>query len=144
MRLLKISAFVLTAALVLNACKKKKDDSPTGGTSKKDILMSHSWVGTDILINDTSVWTLGIIPACSKDDIYTFKANNVVTTDEGATKCNSSDPQSSDDVWMLIENDTKIVNGGDTMVIAELSSGKARFTMMDGSDKFEIRMGPKP
>jgi len=143
MKLLKISALVLTAVLVLNACKKKKDDNTGGGaTSKKDILMSHSWVATDILVNDTSWWA--IFPDCDKDNVFTFKANNVVTTDEGASKCNSSDPQTSDDVWMLIDNDTKIVNAGDTMTIAELGSGKARFTMMDGSGKFEIRMGPKP
>lgn len=143
MKLLKISAFVLTAALVLNACKKKDDNSNTGGSgSKKDILKSHSWVASDILVNDTSLWI--IVQDCERDNVFTFKDNDVVTTDEGATKCDPADPQSTDDVWKLLNNDTKIIWMEDTVDILEISSGKLRFGMTDGGDKYEMRLVPKP
>ena len=55
----------------------------------------------------------GFIPACQKDNIITFQATGIGNLDEGATKCNSGDPQSVNFNWTLTDSGTKLnVTGG--------------------------------
>ena len=46
---------------------------------------------------------------CQKDDIMRFNSNGSITQDEGTTKCEPDDPQTTDmGSWILIENDQKV------------------------------------
>lgn len=144
MKLLKKSTCMLTVVLALNACKKK-DPSPGLGSNYippvRTTIMSHSWVVSDVLLNDTSIFAM--VQDCEKDNIYTFKDNNVVNVDEGPSRCNPSDPQNSDEVWKLVDDDHKMIFYNDTVEILEVDS-KFRFARTDGTDKYEIRMAAKP
>ena len=42
---------------------------------------------------------------CTKDDLVTFNANGTITDDEGPTKCDPDDPQTTTDgTWTLTDN----------------------------------------
>lgn len=43
---------------------------------------------------------------CQLDNTYTFKSDGTGTTDEGATKCNSTDPQTTPFTWVFKNNGT--------------------------------------
>jgi len=145
MNLLNKTAFVLTIALALGACKKK-DQSPGLGNNYsppvKDLIMAHSWIASDVLLNDTSIWSM--MQDCKKDDIYTFKNNSIVTVDEGSTKCNVSDSQSTDQFWKSLgDYSNKMIFYSDTVEILQ-ATPNLRFRRTDGADKYEIRMVAKP
>jgi hypothetical protein len=92
----------VVAIAVLTECKKKKDDtvapavtytktemvagtSTTGSKSWK--ITKETWGGSDITSS---------ISACDLDDIIKFYRSGVYVELEGATKCNSTDPDTVD------------------------------------------------
>lgn len=111
--------FLLTATLALvmmasmSACKK---DSK----SKTELLTSNSWKAKAAIINPaidlfgTGQLTTDLYantffyPACTKDDFMTFKDNGQVVTDEGPTKCDAADAQTTTQNWTLNSDDTVI------------------------------------
>lgn len=135
---------MLTVALALGACRKK-DSSPGLGSNYspplKDLIMAHSWIVSDVLRNDTSIWTT--VMDCEKDNIYTFKNNDIMTMDEGHAKCNSSNPQSTDEVWKLLDDSHKMIFYSDTVEIL-VATPNLRFRRTDGTDKYVINMVSKP
>src|SRR3954471_11837852 len=43
---------------------------------------------------------------CSKDDLVNFNTNGTYTFDEGATKCDPTDPQTTSGTWLWNTNET--------------------------------------
>lgn len=117
---------VLVAAMVaISSCKKDEDNSstPSNNASKKELLTAKKWKATGLTLGGTDFWSQ--IDACEKDNINTFKTDGVYIQDEGATKCDPSDPQIiTTSTWTFIDNDTKLVYDGDTAKINELSASK--------------------
>ena len=89
------------------SCKKKNDQK-----SKTTLLTQKPWVYTKVeeKIN-TSAW-VDDFPTwanCEKDDQIIFRTNNTYEQNEGATKCDPSDPQIIDSgAWAFTNNETKI------------------------------------
>ena len=84
---------------LFTACKKS--DSGSGGNGGSAVLTSGKWkiVSSSSVIDypvigKQTVDAFATIQDCQKDNLYIFNADNTSTTDEGATKCNSGDPQS--------------------------------------------------
>ena len=50
----------------------------------------------------------GFVNACYKDNIMIFLANGNGTLDEGASKCNTSDPQTVNFTWNFTNNGTTL------------------------------------
>lgn len=48
----------------------------------------------------------GFLQSCQKDNILIFQSTGNGTLDEGATKCNASDPQSNPFTWNFSGNET--------------------------------------
>lgn len=70
-------------------------------------LTSGTWkIDSYVMVNGTDTTDLlALVSDCEKDDIFTFNADNTITKDEGATKCSTSDPQtSSDGTWSINGN----------------------------------------
>ncbi len=133
-------ALVVCTAFIYSC---KDEDSSTPAKTKTDLLTTGSWIGTDLLANDTSIWNI-FVSSCSKDDFTKYNSNGTSLTDEGATKCDPSDPQTEAGTWKFISNDTKIVmDGSDTADILELSETALRIGMSDGTDKLEARFKQK-
>ena len=66
--------------------------------------MQGSWKFDNVTVNGTDVSSL--IQGCQKDNTITFAAGGTGTLDEGATKCNSGDPQNSPFTWSFATNET--------------------------------------
>ena len=96
-----IKAFLLLLAVSTIAVTAfKKDDAK----SNEDYLTAKScWKQTKSESYDptTSTWSDDTIDDCTKDDCTTFKSDKSLVVDEGATKCDPTDPQTSTGTWSL-------------------------------------------
>ena len=106
-------AIAILSSILFFACKKKDSDSP-GGPNKTTLLTQSSWQFNNAGIDPNKDGTIdtdisGFISACLKDNTVSFSStNNSGTMDEGASKCNTSDPQSVPFTWAFTDNETKI------------------------------------
>ena len=114
--------FLAAAATILSFGSCSKDDDNNGDSnpvSKTTLLTTGGWViYSNIEIQGPNTYDIfASNNDCDKDDILIFNKNSSITFDEGATKCNPSDPQTyTQDTWALVSNDTKLSitldNGG--------------------------------
>lgn len=118
-----ILAVVAIAFLTtMGSCKKDDDDDNNGGSgtsvSKAGLLTSGGWIATSFEVTfPAPIGTIdqyAMMDACEKDDILYFNSDKTILDDEGATKCDPSDPQSmSGGTWELTDNDTKLAINDD-------------------------------
>ena len=140
MKKLLLSLTVLSVIGFSSCSDKKTDDPQPKAKSRTELLTSAHWqmiagtivppitidiFGQTVTISDIFDFT-GAEP-CSKDDLQIFNTDGTITNDEGPTKCDPSDPQtSSGGTWAFFENDTKLrmIDDGDTTIInvTELST----------------------
>lgn len=106
-------AIVLFTITVLVSCDK--NDSPP--KSNTDYIIQGSWKFEKATSSGTDV--SGFLPTCHKDNIMTFLANGSGTFDEGPTKCNSGDPQTTNFTWNFTNN------GGTLNVNAPIFAGQS-------------------
>lgn len=123
---------MLVMAFAVSSCKKDDEDD---SNNVKDILTSGNWkitamtvdpgvdFGGGFVINDL----YSMMPAYTKDDFVTFQSDGKVIFDEGPTKYQPSDPQTTEGTWSLSsDNKTLTIKepGEDDMVvtITEISS----------------------
>jgi hypothetical protein len=131
----KLILVVLSASLSLVACKK--DDSlpdPNNNNNNNNNTSSTLTVGSWKMVSSMSVIEYPapvgtqtvdlfvLMQPCVQDNLYIFNANNTTTSDEGATKCNASDPQQKTaGTWALINNNTKLqITENSTSVTADI------------------------
>lgn len=125
-------SFVLL--VTISACKKDEEDTATPKTAT-EYLTAGFWKTTSITINPGVNFGGTVITdfyaqmlPCSKDDITRFNANGTITDDEGATKCDVNDPQTTTDgTWVLSADNSSITitYPGDvpmTMVVGTLNA----------------------
>jgi hypothetical protein len=110
----KLTLTVFSVILILSSCKKDSD-SPKGASA---ILTSGKWqitASTSVFNIAGAPQTVDIfssLPSCTQDNYYIFNSDGTGTTDEGATKCDDSDPQTtSNGNWQLLNNDTQLQAG---------------------------------
>ena len=99
---------------VFSACKKDKNTAET----KAALLESGAWLhessGVDVDKNGTIELSLeaGGVPQCRLDNVLSFQKNHTATADEGATKCNTADPQTTQFNWQFADGETAVVFSG--------------------------------
>ncbi len=131
-----IASFLFIAILAIGiSCDKDEDTVPLPVTRAQ--LLARSWKQTDLLAviagTEQSVFTT-VLTACQRDNIWTFKDDGTYTVSEGATKCNSGDPDiATSGTWQLTENDTKIIiddisQAAQTFTITELNSSTLKIS----------------
>lgn len=135
---------MIAAAILVFACKKKSDDPGSGSNdnngSRPTALKTKSWKITSLNASGFGeIWTNdAFVAPCNRDNIYWFRSNDSVTNYSGASKCNSSDPDSirsyykfyNDNKQMILNmklSSTIIVN--DTADIVELSDAKLKLNI---------------
>jgi hypothetical protein len=129
----KKAALVILSVAVIAGCKK--DDNKDNGNSKTQMIASGSWKMTSDYIdpaedvNGDGVPEHEILPfleTCEKDNLFSFTTDGTFTADEGASKCDPSDPQTQSTKWKFINNESLLVvgeaNSADTVSIVELSA----------------------
>ncbi|HRI58252.1 MAG TPA: lipocalin family protein [Saprospiraceae bacterium] len=97
---LKTLLLLAVAAATFVACDKDDDN----GKSPEEILTSVTcWaqVKSELYNSATSQWEDQGVDDCTKDDCTNFKSDKTIAFDEGATKCDPSDPQTSVGTWSL-------------------------------------------
>lgn len=114
--------FSLVALLTFTGCQK---DDPPAPLTKTD-LISRNWkitAASGTFPPLPAVDLLAQLPACEKDNIIKIQSNGTYTEDEGATKCNASDPQvASSGNWSFTNNETKLNILGETFDIITLTA----------------------
>lgn len=127
---MKIFSSLLVLGLSVACSNCKQENNPPAQT-KTDLLTSGAWLhessGVDADKNgtiDISLETAGV-PQCRLDNVLTFRSDNTAVADEGATKCNATDPQISQFNWQFADNETALLFSGNV------------FTQLNG--KFAIR-----
>jgi lipocalin-like protein len=100
---------LLIGGLCFSACKKGDNDKTN---TEKISLAAWKYDKAEIDINKDGTGDLPVpdsqIEPCEKDNLITFKADGTGTIDEGATKCDQSDPQSMPFTWTFKTNETVI------------------------------------
>lgn len=117
----------LAALLILfSACSKNGDDNPP---TKTALLTSGSWKFKSATANGSDV--SGVIQSCQKDNILSFSPNLNGNVAEGATKCNSGDPDNNPFTWAFASAETEITvssplftNGGTTFTLVTLTAAE--------------------
>jgi lipocalin-like protein len=127
MKRLQLSALVLLLVSLLFAGCSKSDSNNTQKT-KTQLITQASWKFSTATVNGTDVSSL--IQSCQKDNILTFSATGGTgTMDEGALKCNVSDPQTTNFTWSFANNET-------TLHVSQVffTGGSSDFTIVSLTD----------
>ena len=109
-------AYLLALAIGLTfaGCKKDSPGTPVPTATKADLLTAKKWrvsasTTTTTYNNQTTTSdSYASSPACERDDFTQFNANKTATFDEGATRCSSTDPQTTSGTWDLNSDQTKL------------------------------------
>lgn len=109
----RFSTFLVAAALCagLLACQKDSNPDPSPTSANKTNLTASTWLyesaGVDVDKNGTIDLPLTSteVPPCLADNKLTFKSDNTAIADEGATKCNTTDAQTSNFNWNFADNE---------------------------------------
>lgn len=109
---MKTPTAVFFLILLFASCKKTKDSTDTLA-EKTGFLTAGVWHFTGYTRNDgigSVVVTYSSLPACRQDDLRSFNNNGTGEVNEGPTKCNSSDPQSSAVQWNFVNGQINRIN----------------------------------
>lgn len=121
-----VSLLLIASVVLLSSCG---GDDPKPKT-KTEIISAQPWKLTRIKVTVGSTSQEGDPEACTADDVHTFEADGDYRFDEGATKCDPDDPQSSNGKWEFNTDETviRITQGGLTFnqTILEFSETKMR------------------
>lgn len=108
------------AIFLIAASCQKSEDNIDNDTSKMALLTKAAWkyedAGLDLNkdgVKDTEL-PPGFVLACDKDNVLTFKSDGTGTLDEGASKCDQANPQTSAFTWSF-KNDETVINFSDQL-----------------------------
>ena len=104
---------LLLGSLCFGACGKDNDDDDKEKTNTEKITLSawkYDKAEADTDKNGAADTPIppGFIEACETNNTITFKTDNTGIIDEGATKCDPSDPQTATFTWAFKTNETII------------------------------------
>lgn len=97
-----ISSFFLTI-IIFSSCQKDVETPDT--KTKTELITQGTWKYKSATVGGTAY----SIPACQQDNIYSFLTIGTGSMDEGATKCNSSDPSPVPFTWSFESGETSIL-----------------------------------
>jgi hypothetical protein len=119
---------VLPFVMYVSGCNKKAEDEPVPA-DRTSILTSGTWRFTSMYEtweeNGTSK-SEEVLPSCVADNFYSFSSEGLGFWDNGALKCDPSDPQQQNFNWSLSDNDTKLTFGDLTLEILEMTNTQFR------------------
>jgi len=101
--------------LAVTSCDKDDDATPEAPPSEKSKLTNRNFVLSDynVILNGDPFSTYSDLPSCVKDDITKFLDDNSGSVDEGNTKCDPGDPQTTHFTWAFQSEEKKLKIQGD-------------------------------
>lgn len=134
---MKIYALLLfLIGTIAFSCQKDDDDDPDAGKSKTELITSATWrydtIRLDVNKDGTPDTELppDYIETCVTDNTLTFHSGGHGVHDEGATKCDGADPQSTDFTWEF-KNNEQILSSPDPIFGG--FSGDTKITVLSSS-----------
>jgi hypothetical protein len=110
---------VLAIGFIIYGCKKDDDDDKDVTKERVLLVTSSTWkydtVGLETNKDgkpDQPLTGITLLP-CDTDNTITFKSDSTGTLSEGATKCNSSDPNTTPFTWYFKEKGTILYTPND-------------------------------
>jgi hypothetical protein len=138
MKKLTLPALAAIAIFVgMMGCKKSSSSSST--LSKTQYLTQKAW--KQIKWEESGMDLTSYIQPCEKDNTTTFSTNGTAVEDEGATKCNSTDPQTTNHTWAFQNNESQILWDGEVATINTLDANTLKVTLtttFNGTTSTEI------
>jgi hypothetical protein len=135
--------FTSTIVLSLVSCSKDDDNTVSAGglapSANTNKLCDKNWKISSVFVDGTDLTP--VIPGCQIDDLYKFSTDGTLTYDEGPTKCNPSDPQTTPGTWSWASNESKLVIDGDTSDVVTNSGTVLKLSIDDGTSVTEITFG---
>ncbi len=142
---------LLSLAILFSSCSKDKEEL----SAKTELLTKSAWKMTAYTVepgfptfDDEGNITgstndiFAFLDDCEKDDTHMFNTDKSMITDEGMTKCESSDPQKTNGTWSFNADETSLTiteEGEPQLVeILELTQSvlKIKSTETDGGMTF--------
>ena len=105
---------VLFASILSFSSCKDDDEAPEIPQTNTEKLCGKNFIITDftLKINGATIMTgldTAFYPLCEQDDIFRYETNGIATINDGATKCDPSDPQTETTTWAFYDSETKII-----------------------------------
>jgi hypothetical protein len=117
----RLLVWALSLSLAMMSCQKE-DDSPAPKT-KTQLLTQATWKFSNATVGGTDV--SAALQTCQKDNILSLAAAGTGTLDEGATKCNAGDPQTSPITWSWLSGETQL-----SISTTLFTGGSSTFTLV--------------
>ena len=147
-----MKTFALATAILaclLFSCSKDDDDDAPSNTS---LLTKADWKWINVELDTATGVYFSYLPyleACDKDDITTFKSDFTYKVVEGASKCDTGDPdevergtwQFSSDEKILILSVQSPTTGTYTFNVESLTETSLVTTMVDGQFRSRFTYG---
>ena len=131
------TALFAVCIILFSACKKDNDTVK----SREELLTSGQWQLYKLEYDDLS----DALPAedefkwwddCDKDDYVQFLTGGTGYQHEGATKCDSDDPDKTTFIWQLQNNDNTLVwSWLPPLTIIKLTDKELTLEFVEDSDK---------
>ncbi len=93
-------------SILFFACKKNSVSNNNPSKTKTDLITASLWRFDNATMAGVDV--SGYFNDCEKDNTVTFVSNGTGTIDEGPTKCDPGDPQTTSFNWAFQNNETTI------------------------------------
>lgn len=87
---------------ILPSCGK--DETPPAPKTKTELISTGTWRFSTATVGGIDAGPL--LQTCQKDNILAFVSTGTGTADEGTTKCNGGDPQTSPFTWNFTGGET--------------------------------------
>lgn len=126
-------AALVALTLMVSSCKKDNDNptpTPSGpqNKTKTELLSANNWKTISMMSDGYDIYN--IMDDCDKDNFIKINANGSYVEDEGLTKCNSNDPQTTSGLWKFINNESALVfDAEDTASILKLTTDTLRMSI---------------
>lgn len=115
--------FPVLFLLTMVSCSKDSKKSNT------ELLTQAAWKLVSVGVDSDKNGTIDLedaVDACTKDDLTTFAVNGTGVVDEGASKCDPLDPQTTTFTWSFANNETELNFDGDTFKILSLDGSNLK------------------
>ena len=111
---------ILALSIAWASCgKSNSNNSNYNVTLLTKSIWKFDTAGIDLDKNGTIDQEDNSLEPCFKDNTYVFNKDSTVDMDEGATKCNAADPQTSSYGWTISNSNPPVLKSDVNPILAE-------------------------
>lgn len=108
---MKRSFFILAlSSMIVLTYSCSKDDKTVAPLTKTEMIARAWKINTlNFTIGSVTYNAMDSLPDCMKDNLYKFTSSGIYSSEEGLTKCNSTDPTVVETgTWLFMLNESKL------------------------------------